>query len=146
MHQGSCCTSWQYIMYLVLLYDCHHLFQSKWWFLLLSIAFSLPCPVCFINTHDVYFLPDISLATCAMLLLLYSVRTFQFPIFMMCLGCTSGLLSSVASCWLWPPHIIELLLLWGTALYLLVIKFCKRDINRLAATQEILTCNLSMHQ
>ena len=44
-------------------------------------------------------LPVIPLPTCIVLPLLYSVHTFWFLIFMMFLGCTSGLLW-VVSCWL----------------------------------------------
>ena len=45
-------------------------------------------------------LPVIPLPTCIVLPLLYSVHTFWFLIFMMFLGCTSGLFSWVVSCWL----------------------------------------------
>ena len=72
VHQGSCSTSWHPYTY----------------------SFSM-C----VSLIPSLFLLVISLATCAMLPRLCSVPTFQFPIFMMFLGFTSGLFSSVASCW-----------------------------------------------
>ena len=42
-----------------------------------------------------------------------SVLTFQFPIFTMFFGWTSGLICPRASVWLSPPCIIELLMVWG---------------------------------
>ena len=73
-------------VYLLLPYDCRHLLQSKWRFLL-SVAFSLgPVQCVSLIPMMSMILKVISLATCAMLPLLYSVRTFQFPIFTMFWG------------------------------------------------------------
>ena len=76
-------------------HDCHPAFALSFSTVLLRVVF---------GTHDVYV---IFLATCAMLPLLYSVFTFQFLIFLIFLGCIGCLFSSVVSCCLWPPRIIE---------------------------------------
>ena len=79
-------------------------------------------PLCYFSSlrrHVVLDLPPflfllfICLATCAMLPLLYSVHTFQFPAsFRMCLGYISGLVGPGASCWIWLPCVLESLF-WG---------------------------------
>ena len=48
--------------------------------------------------------------TCSML-----CTCFQFPIFMVCFGCTSRLVGPRVSCWLWPPCIMGSLPSGGAA-------------------------------
>ena len=119
-------------VYLLLPYDCRHLFQSKWWFLL-SVAFSLgPVQCVSLIPMMSMILKVISLATCAMLPLLYSVRTFQFPIFTMFWGCTSGLFSSVASCW--TGHSVPLIKWISLLLVSVITGFYRRGLSALSPT------------
>ena len=94
----------------------------------MSIFNNLCCLTSLLKTNDLLFsssssvltllicmmamlLPVIPLTTCIVLPLLYSVHTFQFLIFVMFLGSTSGLFSWVVSCWLLHPLIKGSLLL-----------------------------------
>ena len=93
LHQGSCCTSLhQYNYSFSMIFVIYSRVKDGFSFCQLH-----PCHaqcVALIPMMSM-FLPVIYFATCAMLPLLYSVRTLQFPISMMFLGCTSGLHSSV---------------------------------------------------
>ena len=95
VHQGSCWHPYTYSFSMIVVISS----RVNDGFSFCQLQFPLPCPVCFAYTHDVYDFKGHSLATCAVLPLLYSVRIFQPPIFTMFWGCTGGPFSSVASCW-----------------------------------------------
>ena len=74
-----------------------------------ALSFSTVLPRVVFGTHDVYvstghfsrYLRNVTIP------LLYSVCTFQFLIFPIFLGCIGCQFSSVVSCCLWTPRIIE---------------------------------------